>query len=83
MIPEGVPTPVPISDADNSARVLPGPRLWCTTVCDDGLSYGASMPGPHCTGVQRCLDRGGCFWRSWHKLPPDMMRKKCDGGLDD
>lgn len=85
MTPEGVPTPAPISDADSRAReerlrLVEERRgaLPCKIVCDDGLSYGAAMAGPHCTGIVRCVEAGGCFWRRFHSLPAHMMRGKCD-----
>ena len=80
---DAVTTGVPISDADNRARLVEERKngLPCTLVCDDGIHCTGFEV--RCTGPWRCIEAGGCFWRRWHQLPPDKMRKKCDGGLDD
>lgn len=67
--PEGVTTPAPISDADSRARLVEERKngLPCTLVCDDGLSAGAVFT-VRCVGPWGCIQRGGCFWRKFHKL---------------
>ena len=55
--------------------------LPCTLVADDGMYCGTSFE-VRCTGPWRCIEAGGCFWRRWHQLSADKMRK-CDAGLDD
>lgn len=52
-----------------SCRVRKPQGLWCITVCNDGMTYGASMPGPHCPAPKDCIARGGCFWRRFHRMP--------------
>jgi hypothetical protein len=54
--------------------------LLCVTVCEDGLRCGGDWP--HCVNPLRCIDEGGCFWRYFHGIPTDKMRKKCDASLD-
>lgn len=85
--PEGVTTPAPISDADSRARDerlrLVEERkngLLCVAVADDGLRCGESWP--RCMGPWQCIEAGGCFWRRWHGIPADKMRKR-DASLDD
>lgn len=62
------------------------PGILCVIVCDDGLRCAADWPS--CTGPQRCIDEGGCFWRKYHGIPPDKLTaRKCepvpDEELDD
>lgn len=58
----------------NERRVLPGPRLLCTTVCDSGLRCGEDWP--KCVNIMGCIEHG-CFWRRFHEIPPEKLR-----GLD-
>lgn len=49
-------------------------RMLCTTVCGDGLKCAPDWP--RCIDARSCAARGTCFWRGWHKIPEDKLRKR-------